>query len=137
MQLTNDFETSAFCRLVKHALLYTRQILQTASMVAADLLKPEGCAEDGVPLVQPISCGREGDAPVVIRLPTLHDEASKLAELLAAAHQQGHAWGDTAIICRHYAKMERCAAVLRQRRLPHEVRRAPARSTRWPTRSRC
>jgi superfamily I DNA/RNA helicase len=27
-----------------------------------------------------------------------------------------------AIICRHYAEMERCAAVLRYRKLPHEVR---------------
>jgi superfamily I DNA/RNA helicase len=28
-----------------------------------------------------------------------------------------------AIICRHYREMERCAAVLRHRRLPHEVRK--------------
>ncbi len=28
-----------------------------------------------------------------------------------------------AIICRHYSEMERCAAVLRHRRLPHEVRK--------------
>jgi len=101
----------------------TRQILQTASMVAADLLKSEDCAEDGVPLIQPVSCGREGHAPVVIRLPRVQDEASKIVELLSSAHQEGHAWGDMAIICRHYAEMERCAAVLRQRRLPHEVRK--------------
>jgi len=101
----------------------TRQILQTASMVAADLLKAEDCAEDGVPLVQPVSCGREGDEPVVIRLPGPHEEANKIAELLAAAHQEGHAWGDMAVICRRHAEMERCAAMLRQRRLPHEVRK--------------
>lgn len=101
----------------------TRQILQTASMVAADLLKSEDSADDGVPLVQPISCGREGHAPVVIRLPSLRDEANKIAELLGSAHQEGHAWGDMAILCRHYAEMDRCAAVLRQRQLPHEVRK--------------
>lgn len=101
----------------------TRQILQTASMVAADLLKSEDCAEDGVPLIQPVSCGREGQQPVVIRLPRVQDEASKIVELLSSAHQEGHAWGDMAIICRHYAEMERCAAVLRQRGLPHEVRK--------------
>jgi hypothetical protein len=101
----------------------TRQILQTASMVAADLLKSEDCADDGVPLVQPVSCGREGHEPIIIRLPTLRDEAVKIAELLSAAHQEGYAWGDMAIICRHYSEMERCAAVLRHRQLPHEVRK--------------
>ena len=101
----------------------TRQILQTASMVAADLLKSEESADDGVPLVHPISCGRDGHEPVVIRLPSLRDEAIKIAELLSAAHQEGYAWGDMAIICRHYAEMERCAAVLRHRQLPHEVRK--------------
>ncbi|HRI93673.1 MAG TPA: 3'-5' exonuclease [Accumulibacter sp.] len=101
----------------------TRQILQTASMVAADLLRSEDSADDGVPLVQPVSCGRDGHEPVVIRLPSLRDEAVKIAELLSSAHQEGYAWGDMAIICRHYTEMERCAAVLRHRQLPHEVRK--------------
>lgn len=101
----------------------TRQILQLASMVAGDLLKSEDSADDGVPLVHPVSCGREGHEPIVIRLPSLRDEAIKIAELLSAAHQEGHAWGDMAIICRHYTEMERCAAVLRHRQLPHEIRK--------------
>src|SRR5574343_371550 len=101
----------------------TRQILQTASMVAADLLKPEECGEDGVPLVQPLSCGRDGQAPLIIRLPSLREETVRIAELLSAAHLEGHAWGDMAVLCRHYAGMDRCAAVLRQRGLPHQARR--------------
>jgi ATP-dependent exoDNAse (exonuclease V) beta subunit len=44
---------------------------------------------------------------------------------LSAAHQEGYAWGDMAIICRHYTEMERCAAVLKHRQLPHEVRKGP------------
>jgi hypothetical protein len=103
----------------------TRQILQTASMVAADLLKSEESGDDGVPLVQPVSCGREGQEPVVIRLPSLRDESIKIAELLGAAHQEGYAWGDMAIICRHYSEMERCSAVLHHRKVPHEVRKGP------------
>jgi hypothetical protein len=103
----------------------TRQILQTASLIAADLLTAEDSGDDGVPLLQPISCGRDGDEPVVIRLPSLRDEAVKIADLLSAAHNEGHAWGDMAIICRHYTEMERCAAVLRHRQLPHEVRKGP------------
>jgi hypothetical protein len=103
----------------------TKQILQTASMVAADLLNAEDSGDDGVPLLHPISCGRDGHEPVVIRLPSLREEAVKIAELLSAAHQEGHAWGDMAIICRHYTEMERCAAVLKHRQLPHEVRKGP------------
>jgi Nuclease-related domain/UvrD-like helicase C-terminal domain/AAA domain len=102
----------------------TRQVLQTASLIAGDLLKPEERDDDGVPMLQPISCGREGHAPLVIRLPTLRDEAKKIAELLAEAHMQGTPWGDMAIICRRHAVMEECAAVLRQRSLPHQVRKA-------------
>lgn len=105
----------------------TRQILQTASGVAADLLRSEESDEDGVPLLHPLSCGRDGDAPVVMRLPSLRDEAPRIAELLCAAHQEGHAWGDMAVLCRHYADMDRCAAVFRQRSLPHEVRKGGGR----------
>lgn len=76
-----------------------------------------------MPLVQPVSCGRDGPAPLVIRLPSLRDEAVKIAELLSAAHREGHAWGDMAILCRHHSEMERCAAVLRHRQLPHEMRK--------------
>lgn len=101
----------------------TKQILQTASLIAADLLTAEDKDDDGIPLLRPISCGREGHAPLVVRLPTLRDEAIKVAELLSAAHQEGHAWGDMAVICRQYAGMEECASALRLRKLPHQVRK--------------
>ena len=101
----------------------TRQILQTASLVAADLLTAEDKDEDGIPMLKPVSCGRDGEAPLIIRLPSLRAEATRLAELLGAAHQEGHAWGDMAIICRHYSEMDECASVLRQRGLPHQVRK--------------
>jgi hypothetical protein len=101
----------------------TKQILQTANLIAADLLTPEDKDEDGIPLLRPVSCGREGQAPMVIRLPSLRDEARKVAEQLAAAHQEGHAWGDMAVICRHYAEMDECAKALEYIKLPHQVRR--------------
>ncbi|MDA8523543.1 DEAD/DEAH box helicase [Acidovorax sp. NCPPB 4044] len=101
----------------------TRQILQTAHLIAADLLAPEDSGEDGVPLLQPVSCGRDGEAPVIVRLPTLQAEAVQVARRLAAAHQEGHAWGDMAVLCRHYAQMEECAAALRHKGVPHHVRK--------------
>lgn len=101
----------------------TKQILQTANVIAAELLTPEDKDDDGIPLLRPVSCGREGQAPLVIRLPTLRDEARKVAEQFATAHQEGHAWGDMAVICRHYAEMDECSKALESSRLPHQVRR--------------
>ncbi len=103
----------------------TRQILQTASLIAADLLTADEQDDDGIPLLKPISCGRDGEAPLIIRLPTLRDEAAKIAELLNAAHQEGHAWGDMAVICRHYPVMDECASALARRKLPYQVRKMP------------
>ncbi len=94
----------------------TRQILQTASLIAADLLTQDDKDDDGIPLLKPISYGRDGQEPLIIRLPTLRDEAHKIAELLSDAHQQGHAWGDMAVICRDYATMDACAYALSHRK---------------------
>src|SRR5450756_1270741 len=80
--------------------------------------------DDGIPLLKPISCGRDGEAPLIIRLPTLRDEAARIADLLNAAHQEGHAWGDMAVICRHYPVMDECASALARRKLPYQVRKA-------------
>jgi hypothetical protein len=100
----------------------TRQILQSASLVAADLLTAEDKDEDGIPMLKPVSCGRDGEAPLIIRLPTLRAEALRMVELLAHAHQDGHAWGDMAILCRHHQDMYLCANVLNRRGLPYQVR---------------
>jgi hypothetical protein len=101
----------------------TRQILETASLVAADLLTPEDKDDDGVPLLKPVSCGRDGEAPLIIRLPTLREEVAQVADLLATAHRQGHAWADMAILCRHHSEMDMCAEFLRKRKLPHQLRK--------------
>jgi hypothetical protein len=102
----------------------TKQILQTANLIAADLLTAEDKDDDGIPLLKPISCGRDGQMPLIIRLPTLRDEANKLAELLGNAHQEGYAWGDMAIICRHYSVMTECANALTRKKLPYQVRKS-------------
>jgi superfamily I DNA/RNA helicase len=58
----------------------TKQILQTASLVAADLLTADDKDDDGIPLLKPVSCGREGQAPIIIKLPSLRDEAFAIAD---------------------------------------------------------
>ncbi len=101
----------------------TRQILHTASLVAADLLTADDQDDDGIPLVKPISCGRDGEAPVILKLPTLRDEAAAIADHLAHAHQEGFAWGDMAVLCADWKTMDLCAGALAQRKLPHRVRK--------------
>ena len=103
----------------------TRQILQLAHRIAGDMLRPENAegGDDGIPLLQPMSCGREGSEPIVIDLPTLPERFTRLAELLADQHAQGHAWGDMAVLCRHHREMEACTTALARKALPHRVRK--------------
>jgi superfamily I DNA/RNA helicase len=103
----------------------TRQILQTANLIAADLLTADDRDDDGIPLVKPVSCGRDGQAPVLIRLPTLREEALAIADHLNDAHTEGHAWGDMAILCPDYSTRDLCAQVLHQRSMPVAMRRGP------------
>ncbi|MDD2880540.1 MAG: 3'-5' exonuclease [Rhodoferax sp.] len=105
----------------------TRQILQVASLVAADLLKPDEASDDddAIPSLHPISCGRDGEAPLIIRMPTLRDEAYAIADHLSTAHNEGHAWGDLAVLCADWKTRDLCAQVLRQRGLPLENRVSP------------
>ncbi|MFO1263708.1 MAG: 3'-5' exonuclease [Rhodoferax sp.] len=100
----------------------TRQILHTASLVAADLLTADDCDDDGVPLLKPVSCGRDGPEPIIIQLPTLREEAEAIADHLAQAHKEGHAWGDMAVLCADWKTRDLCAQVLHQRKLPLENR---------------
>jgi hypothetical protein len=102
----------------------TRQILQAANVVATKFLNPQEQDDDGVPVVLPVSCGREGQEPLLIRLPHPGEEPTKIAEVLASAHQEGYAWGDMAVLCRKQAQMEDVARVLKMRKLPHQVRKS-------------
>jgi superfamily I DNA/RNA helicase len=102
----------------------TRQVLRVASLIAADLLHAEDADEDGIPRLQPLSCGRDGPEPLVLRLPSLRDEARQIADLLAAAHQEGHAWGDMVVLCRHTRMLDDFASALRHRQLPCQVCKA-------------
>lgn len=69
--------------------------------------------DDGIPIVKPISHGRDGAPPLVIRLPSLRDEVEHIAELLAEEHHGGgRAWSDMAILCRDCAVMDAWAQAL-------------------------
>ena len=61
------------------------------------LLTADDKDDYGIPLVKPVSCGRDGQAPILIKLPSLHEEAYAIADQLSHAHKEGCAWGDMAI----------------------------------------
>ncbi|VUZ23177.1 ATP-dependent DNA helicase Rep [uncultured Comamonas sp.] len=102
----------------------TRQILQVAHQVAGDMLKAEDAKDDdGIPLLAPLGCGREGPQPIVIDLPTLPERAQQVAKLLAEQHAQGHAWGEMAVLCRDWNSMDICSRALARMGVPHRVRK--------------
>ena len=102
----------------------TRQILQTASLIAKDLLTAEDRDDDGIPLVRPVSAGRDGPAPLLLRLPSLREEVKCIADQLHDEHHAGgRAWSDMAVLCKDFAVMDACAAALKARRLPHQLRK--------------
>lgn len=74
--------------------------------------------DDGIPLLKPVSCGREGREPPILKLPTLQAEAEAIADHLAQAHQEGFAWGDMAVLCADTKTRDLCARTLAQRKLP-------------------
>ena len=70
----------------------TRQILQTANLIAADLLTADDKDDDGIPLLKPISCGRDGQAPILIKLPSLGEEAFAIADQPTRKATPGATW---------------------------------------------
>ena len=91
--------------------------------MATELLRPQEKDDDGNPLLHPVSCGRDGAEPIGIDLPTPREQADRIVELMASAHNEGHAWGDMAVLCRSWALMDECSRALNRRRLPHKVRK--------------
>ncbi|MBS1160018.1 MAG: hypothetical protein H6R15_2437 [Proteobacteria bacterium] len=80
----------------------TQEVLELASGIASEPLKPTASDEDGIPLVAPISAGRHGPKPLLIKLPSIQEEAGYIAKHLKEAHKTGTPWSDMAVIYRDY-----------------------------------
>ena len=80
----------------------TQEILEFATQFAGELLKAKEAEEDGIPRLMPISAGRHGKAPIIVKLPTLKSEGEWIAERLKEAHAKNVPWRDMAILYRHY-----------------------------------
>ena len=98
----------------------TRQILELAALIAKDILDPKATDDDGVPLIRPISCGREGPPPQLVKLPSIKDEATEIARRMSEAHQKGIAWQDMAIVYRTWSVGQVCVDALARAKIPHQ-----------------
>ncbi len=76
----------------------TAEILNFAADFVHGLLTQEDADDDGVPRVAPVSGGRHGKKPLVIKLPTIAAEADEIARQLQDAHQSGIPWRDMAVL---------------------------------------
>jgi len=76
----------------------THEILDFAAGFARQLLTQEDADEDGIPRLAPVSAGRRGARPLMVKLPTIRDEADEIARRLKEAHQSGVAWKDMAVL---------------------------------------
>jgi superfamily I DNA/RNA helicase len=96
----------------------TKEILAVARAFADDLLSSRDAEEDQAPTVLPMSAGRHGPKPLLIKLPTLQQEAEHIAQRLLDGNRMGIAWSEMAVIYRRYSIGQNLAAVLARRGIP-------------------
>lgn len=80
----------------------TQEIIEFTGRFARKLLVPAEADEDALPRLTPVSAGRRGSEPLLIRLPNLQEEAKYIVEQFKLAHQDGTPWRDMAILYRSW-----------------------------------
>ena len=98
----------------------TAEILSVARAFADDLLSPSDTEEDQAPTVQPMSAGRHGPKPLLIKLPTLKEEAAYIADKIKEANKLGTPWNDMAVIYRRYGIGQEMADALTRKGIPFQ-----------------
>ncbi len=58
--------------------------------------------DDGIPRIAPISAGRHGPKPLLIKLPGINEQVQWLANKLKEANSSGMPWQDMAVLYRNY-----------------------------------
>ena len=106
----------------------TAEILSVARAFADELLSPVDTGEDEAPTVQPMSTGRRGAKPLLIRLPSMHEEIEFIAKKLEEANRHGMPWNDMAVLYRHYATGRLMEQMLTRRGIPREWQQGGSKS---------
>ncbi len=98
----------------------TKEILDFTAQFVNQILTQEEADEDGIPQLAPVSAGRHGSKPLVIKLPSLSEEALFIAQRLQAARKEGMAWGDMAVLYRDAKSGEALFKALCDAKVPFE-----------------
>lgn len=98
----------------------TTEILAVARAFADDLLNQKDAEEDQAPTVQPMSTGRHGPKPLLIKLPTLREEVEHLITRLQDAHRTGTPWNDMAVLYRGAPTDHVVIDMLKRKGIPFE-----------------
>jgi len=98
----------------------TAEILAVARAFADDLLSPADAEEDQAPTVLPMSAGRRGPKPVLVKLPAVRDEAEFMAQRLSEANKMGTPWRDMAVIYRRYGIGQKLVDALARKGIPFQ-----------------
>lgn len=98
----------------------TAEILAVARAFADDLLTQKDAEEDQAPTVLPMSTGRHGPKPVLIKLPKLSEEAEHIAARLKDSNKIGMPWSDMAIVYRHKDIGRILADTLKRKSIPFQ-----------------
>ena len=96
----------------------TAEILSVARAFADDLLSPIDTEEDRQPTVQPMSTGRHGAKPLLVKFPTPQAEAEFIAGKLVEANKLGMPWNDMAILYRRYNVGQQLSELLVRKGIP-------------------
>jgi len=96
----------------------TVEILSVAQAFANELLNPPEAEDDHAPTVLPMSAGRRGPKPLLIKLPSIPEEAEYLATKLRDSKDVGLNWNDMAITCRTHDVADVIENVLKRMKIP-------------------
>ena len=106
----------------------TFEIITVARAFAEKLLEPHDEIEDQAPTLKPLGTNRHGQKPLLIKLPTPREGLDFVVDRLVQENKTGRAWGEMAVIYRHYQTGKEIAARLQHRALPHQWQQDKKRS---------
>ena len=109
----------------------TAEILAVAYEFAREVIPPTSSDEDGIPVLAPMSAGRHGSAPKVMRLSSLRAETEYVVARVSEFGRAGHAWKDIAVLYRSRFIGERIERALRAADIPVSMGRRDGQGGGW------
>lgn len=99
----------------------TLEVLSVARGFADKLLKGHDSDDDGVPLVAPVSAGRRGAMPELLRVEDAHAQSWFIVDRIREEQAQGRVLSDMAVLFRSNSEGENLAAALHRAGIPNRL----------------